>query len=68
MLSNFLTIPIVGEKIKVKVVLAIHTRASATLVKEILDTPPLVALNAIKTLSMKSKAVTYLLNFFCFFD
>ena len=52
MLSNFLTIPIVGEKIKVKVVLAIHTGASATLVKEVLDTPPLVALNAIKTLSM----------------
>ena len=52
MLSNFLTIPVVREKIKVKLALAIPTGAPTTLVNEMIDTPPLVALKAIKTLSM----------------
>ena len=52
MLSNFLTIPVVREKIKAKLALAIPTGAPATLVNEIIDTPPLAALKAIKTLSM----------------
>ena len=48
MLSNFLIIPVVKEKIKVKLALAIPT----TLVKEMIDTPPLVALKTIKILSI----------------
>ena len=63
MLSNFLTIRAVREKIKVKLALAIPTGAPTTLVNEMMDTLPLVSLKAIKTLSMQSKAVTYLLNF-----
>ena len=50
--SNFLTIPVVREKIKVKLALAIPTGAPIILVNEIIDTPPLVALKTIKTLSM----------------
>ena len=52
MLSNFLTIPIVREKIKVKLALASPTGAPTTLVNKIIETPPLVALKAIKTLYM----------------
>ena len=52
MLSNFLTISLVREKIKVKLALAIPTGAPRTLINEIKDTPLLVALKAIKTLSM----------------
>ena len=50
--SNFSTIPVVSEKIRVKVALAIPTGAPTILVNEIIDTPPLVALKTIKTLSM----------------
>ena len=50
--NSFLTIPVVREKIKVKLALAIPTGAPIILVNEIIDTPPLVALKAIKTLSM----------------
>ena len=52
MLSNFLTITVVREKIKVKLALAIPTGAPTTLVNKIIDAPPLVALKAIKNLSM----------------
>ena len=52
MLSNFLTIPVVREKIRIKLALAIPTEAPTTLVNEIIDTPPLVALKAIKILYM----------------
>ena len=52
MLSNFLTIPVVREKIKVKLALAIPTGAPTTVVNKIIDTSPLVALKVIKTLSM----------------
>ena len=52
LLSNFLIIPVVREKIKVKLALAIPTGAPATLVNEMIDTPPLVAPKIIKTLSM----------------
>ena len=51
-LSNFLIIPIVREKIKVKIALAILTVAPTNLVNEMINTPPLVALKTIKTLSM----------------
>ena len=52
MLSNFLVIPVVKEKIKVKFALAIPTRAPTTLVKEMIDTLPHVTLKIIKFLSM----------------
>ena len=50
--SNFSVIPVVREKIRVKLGLAIFTGAPITLVNEIIDTPPLVALKTIETLSM----------------
>ena len=50
--SNFLTIPVVREKIKVKLALAIPTGAPIILVNEIIDTPPLVALKTIKVWSI----------------
>ena len=63
MLSDFLTIPAVTEKTKVKLALAIPTGTPTTLVNEQIDTPPIVALKTIKNVSMESKAGTYLLNF-----
>ena len=51
-IKQFLTIPVVREKIKVKLALAIPTCAPTILVNEIIDTPLLVALKTIKTLSM----------------
>ena len=51
-LSNVLTIPVVREKIKVKLALAIPTGAPTIVVNEMIDIPPFVALKAIKTLSM----------------
>ena len=65
MLSNFLIIPVVKEKIKVKCALAIPTRALTMLVNEMIDTPPVVVLKTAKIVSMQSKTVTYLLNFLC---
>ena len=59
--NNFFTIPVVKEKIKIKLALAIPTDAPITFVNEIIDTPPVVALKTIKILSMKF--VTCLLNF-----
>ena len=49
--NNFLTIPAVREKLKVKLALAIPTGAPITLVNELIDTPPVVALKTIKILS-----------------
>ena len=43
-----MTIPVVKEKNKVRLALAIPTGAPTILVNEIIDTPPLVALKAIK--------------------
>ena len=43
-LNNFLVIPVAKDKIKVKLALAIPTGAPTTLIIEIIDTPPLVAL------------------------
>ena len=51
-LSNFFTIIVVREKIRVKLALAIPTGASTILVNEIIDTPPLVALRTIKAWSI----------------
>ena len=52
MLSNVFIIPVVKEKIKVKLAFAIPAGAPTPLVREMLDIPPLVALKTIKTLSM----------------
>ena len=52
MLNNFLIIPVVREKIKVKLALAIPTGALTTLAVEMIQTPLLVALKTIKTLSI----------------
>ena len=45
-------IPVVKEKAKVKLALAILTCTPIILVKEKIDTPPVVALEIIKTLSI----------------
>ena len=50
--SNFLTIPVVREKDKVKLVLAIPTGAPTIVANEIIDNPPFVALKTSKILSM----------------
>ena len=44
--------PVVREKIRVKLALAIPNGASTTLTEEIIQTLPLAALKTIKTLSM----------------
>ena len=44
MLSNFLIIPVVTRKIKIRLALAIPTGAPITLTNEIIQTPPLAAL------------------------
>ena len=62
MLNNFLITPVVKEKIKVKLAAAIPTCAPTILTEDIIQTPPLVTLKTIKTLSTQSKTATYLLN------
>ena len=52
MLSFFLIIPVVKEKIRVKIAPAVSTGAPRTLTEEIIQTQPLVALKTIKILSM----------------
>ena len=52
MLSNFFIIPVVKEKIRVKLAPTIPTGAPTTLTEEIIQTPPLVALRTIKTLRL----------------
>ena len=49
--SDFLTIPVVSEKIKIGLALAIPTGAPTILVNEIIDTLLLVVLKTIKILS-----------------
>ena len=49
MFNNFLTIPVIEQKMKVKLLLAIPTGAPTTLVNKMIDTPPLAALKTIKT-------------------
>ena len=52
MLSNFLTIPVVREKLRIKFAFAIPTGAPTTLVNKMIDTPLLVSRKTIKILSM----------------
>ena len=58
-----MTIPVVREKNKIILALAIPTGAPTILGNEMIDTPPLVALKKIIAWSIQSKAATYLLNF-----
>ena len=51
MLSNFLIIPVAKEKLKVKLALTIPTGTPTMLVKEMIDTPPVVALKTVQILS-----------------
>ena len=51
-LGNFLIIPVVKERIRVKLATAIPTGARRTLTGKIMQTPPLVTERIIKTLSM----------------
>ena len=44
--------PVVKEKIKVKLALAISTGAPTTFVDEMIQTPPAAALKTVKILSM----------------
>ena len=51
-LSNFVTIPVVREKNKVRLALAIPIGSPTILVNEIIDTLPLVPLKTIKAWSI----------------
>ena len=51
MLSNFFIIPVVREKIKVKLALAVPFGAPTSLADQMIETPPLVELKTIKILS-----------------
>ena len=50
-LNNCIVIPVVREKNKVKLAISIATGAPAILVKEQINTPPVVTLKTIKILS-----------------
>ena len=52
MLSNFLIIPVVREKTKVKLALVIPIGAATTLADKMIQTPLLAALKTIKILSI----------------
>ena len=51
-LSNFFIIPIVSEKNKVRLALAIPTGAPTTFVNEMMETPPLFPLKTTKVWSI----------------
>ena len=52
MVSSVLIIPVVKEKIRVRLALAIPTGAPITLAEEIIQTPPAAALKTIRILSI----------------
>ena len=60
-----MTIPAVREKNKVRLVLAIPTVAPTTLVKEIINTPPLAALKQLKLGQDNQKQQYTCLIFYC---
>ena len=65
MLNNVLTIPVVKEKIKVKLALATTTGAPTTLVNEMIVTPPLVALKQLKPCLCNQRQQHICLIFYC---
>ena len=66
--SNFLTIPVVTEKNKVRLALAIPTGAPTILVNEIIDTPPLVALKKLDQHNQKQQHIYLIFYCMIFFD
>ena len=52
MVSSVLIIPVVKEKIRVRLALAIPTGAPITLAEEIIQAPPVAALKTIRILSI----------------
>ena len=60
MLSNFLTIPIVREKIKIKLALAIPAGAPTTLVNGQISAPPVVAFNQLKLCLCNQNVLSYI--------
>ena len=56
-------IPVVIEKIKVKLALTLPTGAPIGVVNETIDIPPVLALKKNKILFIESKIVTCLFNF-----
>ena len=71
MLSNFLTIPVGREKIKVKLAPAIPIGAPTTLAEEVIQTPPLLLrLNQLKSCPCNQNQQHICLTFYCmiFFD
>ena len=62
--SNFLSIPVVREKIKVKLALAIPTNAPIILVYEIIDTSLLAALKTVKLGQYNQKQLHIYLIFY----
>ena len=66
-----MTIPVVRERNKVRLALAISTGAAKILVNEIIDTPPLVVLKTIKKLgqyNQKQQHTCLIFYFVIFFD
>ena len=57
-------IPLVKGNARVRLALNIHTGGPITVVKEIIDIPPLAADETIKIFSKQSKAAMYLLSFY----
>ena len=66
MFSNVLYIPVVKEKIKVKLVPAVPTGPLTTLEQEIMQTPPLVELKTKFCLCNQKQQHIYL-TFYCMF-
>ena len=64
-LSNFLTIPVVREKIKVKLAPDIPIGAPTTLIEEIKQTPPLLRLQQLKPCLCNQKQQHICLIFCC---
>ena len=62
-LSNLFVIPVVKDKIEVKLAPVILIGAPTTLTDDVIQTTPLVALKTIKILSIQSKVAIYSLNF-----
>ena len=65
-LNNVFIIPVLKEKIKVTIAIAIPAGVPITVPKEIIDTPPLVTERTIKTLSMQPNQLHIYSNFLQF--
>ena len=70
MFNYFLVIPVVREKIKVKIALAIPTGAQSILVNEQIDTPPVLHLKQLKSCicNQKQLHIYLIFHYTIFFD